>query len=243
MGRVLMKSLAFFVDYTAPDVGDITLGDHGEDTLLIHSSGDLSKMDIKFSAQDGSSGLLEIKWTISQPSVGATPGAVIASDSLAAEKMTAPCAPACTCMNADASRCYKRFYDLPLQNHAALQPSQISGSHASHIVVKVEARNRAGMWASAEASVVIDMTPPLAGVVIDNLPSSPDLDFVSDGSTLRFGVKGFSDPESGPCPTPRRISVNLGPCAGTFAYRLLNPLLNPPPPSPPHAHTLTLPCV
>jgi len=43
----------------------------------------------------------------------------------------------------------------------------------------------------------VDVSPPVAGVVLDNRPDGPDLDFVQTGSTLYASFEGFHDPESG----------------------------------------------
>jgi len=96
-----------------------------------------------------------------------------------------------------ATRCYKRFYDLPLGSHAALHPSVHLSGHETTVYVTLQAKNRANLWTTQIIAVAIDTSPPVAGVVLDARPNEPDLDFVQAGGTLYASFEGFHDPESG----------------------------------------------
>jgi len=198
MGAKLVDSILFRVDRTPPELAGISLSKGSEHGLFVHDSGDLSLMDVSFEASDIHSGLMELRWTITESDgPEQSGGTVIATAALAAATMTFPCAPDCKCVGFDATRCYKRFYDLPLASHGPLHPSQHTSGHGSDIWITVEVKNRANLWATKKANIKIDLSPPVAGVVLDSLPSQPDLDYVSSEDQLRFSVKGFADPESG----------------------------------------------
>jgi len=152
-----VSTLAFRPDRSAPRVTELQLEAGGEKGLLVHSSGDLSSMDISVSVEDEESGLMEIHWFITtSPTISAA--TTIASASLAAETMpAASCAPNCRCMKYAATRCYKRFYDLPLGSHAPLHPSAHLSGHEATIYVTLQAKNRANLWTTSRITIQVSL--------------------------------------------------------------------------------------
>lgn len=194
---------------------------NGDEVTAIADS-DLTKLIVKFKAQDVHSGLSKLSFSIYQEfgadshwaatRGGQTQVPIVTDVAMAARReldpaqcsnmeRETPCI--CTAVSASfAALCYDSDYQLPLANNAALQANDIAnGHHARKLTVEIQATNRAMLQTTAKLQIVVDLTPPVVGTVRDvGGDSKGDKVYVS-ASTLAdaevtLSLHGFGDKES-----------------------------------------------
>ena len=74
-------------------------------------------------------------------------------------------------------------------------PSSSLAQHDTDYIITVTATNHARLSSSSSIKITVDLTPPVPGVVLDGVPSQPEVDYQQDDSiTIRWS--GFFDPET-----------------------------------------------
>ncbi|XP_052788827.1 uncharacterized protein LOC128223594 [Mya arenaria] len=188
VGNTLSDNQTVFIDRSAPHLNNIWLKKDGYEMLFVHNSTDLSKMKMTFNALDPHSGLSKIHWTLGI----ADTMAELLDERLAVRTIKSCSAAECYCP--DIGICAFFNYTIPL-NRLNVNDMHI-GNHNRNYFFTIKVTNMAGLSTSERIDVLVDDSPPSAGVVYEGPEDSPDIDYTSDDSIL-VHWHGFIDHESG----------------------------------------------
>ena len=208
LGQTRAQTIEFGVDTTAPAIANLRMLNAEGSPTAVHSSTDLTTMDVDFTALDGESGLLEVHWTLSASDSMQGPDVIAQASMPVVHRTPATCTTACAC--ASLGRCQVTAFDIPLASHPAVH--QVEALHSADYYIFVRAKNRAGLESVAKLRIVVDLSPPLPGRVVDAPPGHADVGFTA-ATAIKVHWTGFVDHETG----VRSYYVLVGPaCYSTF---------------------------
>ncbi|XP_053396792.1 uncharacterized protein LOC123551182 [Mercenaria mercenaria] len=191
-GNTYKENRTVSIDRSVPHINNIWLRKDGYKTLFVHHETDLSTMQLYFEALDLHSGIRMVQWAfgITDPGTELSTGSI--SVVVPNEKSCPTNAVECYCP--DAGVCEFFNYTVPLNKLVAVNKHE--GDHNRNYYFTIKVTNHAHLYNIEHVDILVDDSPPEAGVVYEGPEHSNDIDYTSD-ETFLINWHGFTDHESG----------------------------------------------
>ncbi|XP_067670393.1 uncharacterized protein [Haliotis asinina] len=188
----LEESVRVYIDSTVPDISNMWLvKDGGNKQVYVHDSLDLSTMMLQFDVIDPHSGVKTIEWYLGTADSSEDLGhGVLPSGNLNGTT----CPPNSNCYCPSIGECHFHNYTVPLNSLKANKTND--AQHNQAFFFTVVATNGADLKNIDHLDILVDNSPPEAGVVKEGAVDGPDVDYTSEDTVL-VNWAGFIDHESG----------------------------------------------
>ncbi|XP_071092662.1 uncharacterized protein [Haliotis cracherodii] len=187
----LVESVWVYIDSTVPDISNMWLVKDGNKQVYVHDSLDLSTMVLQFDVIDPHSGVNTVEWYLGTADSSEDLGhGVLPSGKL--NGTTCPTNSKCYCPTI--GECQLHNYTVPLNSLVANKTNDAQHNQAFYFTVV--GTNGADLRIIDHLDILVDASPPEAGIVKEGAVDGPDVDYTSEDTVL-VNWAGFIDHESG----------------------------------------------
>ncbi|XP_041349352.1 uncharacterized protein LOC121368680 [Gigantopelta aegis] len=229
MKNRIQENVTVHIDHTVPDINNMWLVRNKNRELYVHNSRDLSDMVLEFDASDPHSGIYSVEWFLgTQLNTSDIGKGYLPVIKLSANK-TCQVDQHCYCPYVGSCAYYN--YTVKL-NHLVNENTNM-GTQDREYYFTLMVTNTAMLKSVCHLDILVDASPPVAGVVLEGPPGGPDIDYTSEDHVY-INMHGFIDHESGirlyrvalaeRCLTLEELR-NAGNASIVIVYKTVNPII------------------